>query len=109
MRDHRDRRVHPAYFLFSSLAGQVADAGQARLVRLVTAEVGDSGRRSGLDLSMITAADVPVPDGMHSTIFGPVKCTFCRSICAATEVMGGTGLVEGRTFIVLGGSNCWRA
>jgi acyl-[acyl-carrier-protein]-phospholipid O-acyltransferase/long-chain-fatty-acid--[acyl-carrier-protein] ligase len=96
------------YFLFSSLAGQVADAwDKARLVRLVkTAEVGIMG----LALIGFWLSSVPLLIGclflmgMHSTIFGPVKYAILPQHLRGGEVMGGTGLVEAGTFIaILGG------
>jgi acyl-[acyl-carrier-protein]-phospholipid O-acyltransferase/long-chain-fatty-acid--[acyl-carrier-protein] ligase len=96
------------YFLFSSLAGQVADAwDKSRLVRIVkTAEVGIMA----LALLGFWISSIPLLIGclflmgMHSTIFGPVKYAILPQHLHANEVMGGTGLVEAGTFLaILGG------
>jgi acyl-[acyl-carrier-protein]-phospholipid O-acyltransferase/long-chain-fatty-acid--[acyl-carrier-protein] ligase len=42
--------------------------------------------------------------GLHSTFFGPVKYSILPQHLRETEIMGGTGLVEGGTFLaILGG------
>ena len=96
------------YFLFSALAGQVADAfDKARLVRFVkAAEVGIML----IALSGFLLASVPLLltslflMGLHSTIFGPVKYSILPQHLGANEIMGGTGLVEAGTFLaILGG------
>lgn len=93
------------YFLFSSIAGQIADThDKAVLVRLVkAAEVG----------IMIMAIggfwfeSVPVLlvclflMGVHSTIFGPVKYSILPQHLSEREIMGGTGLIEAGTFLAI--------
>lgn len=95
------------YFLFSALAGQIADSwDKAKLVRAVKlAEI----------LIMIIALagfwqqSVPLLlgslflMGMHSTLFGPVKYSILPQHLGSDEIMGGTGLIEAGTFIAIVG------
>jgi len=96
------------YFLFSALAGQLADKwDKAWLVRAVkAAEIGI------MCLALVGFAFQLVwlllfclfMMGMHSTIFGPVKYSILPQHLKPNEVMGGTGLVEAGTFLaILGG------
>ena len=96
------------YFLFSALAGQIADArDKAGLVRFVkAAEIGIMG------LGLIGFWFESVPTllvalflmGMHSTLFGPVKFSIIPQHLHPREVVGGIGLVEAGTFLaILGG------
>lgn len=96
------------YFLFSALAGQIADAwDKARLVRIVKgAEVGIMG----LGLAGFWFSSVPILlsalflMGLHSTMFGPVKFAILPQHLRENELMGGTGLIEAGTFLaILGG------
>jgi acyl-[acyl-carrier-protein]-phospholipid O-acyltransferase/long-chain-fatty-acid--[acyl-carrier-protein] ligase len=96
------------YFLFSALAGQIADArDKAWLVRLVKgAEVGIMG----LGLAGFWYESVPLLlvtlflMGMHSTLFGPVKYSIMPQHLRENELVGGTGLIEAGTFLaILGG------
>jgi acyl-[acyl-carrier-protein]-phospholipid O-acyltransferase/long-chain-fatty-acid--[acyl-carrier-protein] ligase len=96
------------YFLFSALAGQVADAwDKARLVRIVkAAEIGIMS----LGLFGFWMKSIPALltalflMGLHSTIFGPVKYSILPQHLHENEVVGGTGLIEAGTFIaILGG------
>ncbi len=96
------------YFLFSALAGQLADAwDKAKLVRLIkAAEVGIMM----LGLAGFWWQSLPVLMvalflmGCHSTIFGPVKYSILPQQLHADEMMGATGLIESGTFLaVLGG------
>jgi acyl-[acyl-carrier-protein]-phospholipid O-acyltransferase/long-chain-fatty-acid--[acyl-carrier-protein] ligase len=96
------------YFLFSSIAGQVADAwDKAKLVRLVkAAEVVIMAIGLGgfwwESIPVIMAALFLM--GCHSTVFGPVKYSIMPQHLRADEVMGGTGLIEAGTFLaILGG------
>jgi len=96
------------YFLFSALAGQVADAwDKARLVRIVK---GAEVAIMALGLAGFWLSSVPMLltalflMGVHSTIFGPVKYSILPQHLHADEVMGGTGLIEAGTFLaILGG------
>jgi len=96
------------YFLFSGLAGQLADKwDKARLVRAVkAAEVAIMA----LALAGFAAQSVTVLlaclflMGVHSTVFGPVKYAIIPQALPRHEVMGGTGLIEAGTFLaILGG------
>lgn len=96
------------YFLFSALAGQLADRiDKARLVRWVKlAEVGIMGvGLAGFWFQSIPALMTALfLMGLHSTIFGPVKYSILPQHLGAHEIMGGTGLIEGGTFLaILGG------
>src|SRR5215218_4650078 len=97
------------FFLFSALAGQLADAlDKARIIRLVkTAEIlimlfGAAGlllHNVPLLLVALTAM------GIHSTFFGPIKYAILPQHLEGNEVLGGTGLVEAGTYIaILGGT-----
>ena len=93
------------YFLFSALAGQLADAwDKAKLVRAVKAA----------EIIIMTLAvtgfwleSVPLLlsclflMGLHSTIFGPVKFSILPQHLHADEIMGGTGLIEAGTFLAI--------
>jgi len=93
------------YFLFSALAGQLADKwDKAWLVRAVkAAEIGI------MCLALVGFAFQLVwlllfclfMMGMHSTIFGPVKYSILPQHLGPHEVMGGTGLVEAGTFLAI--------
>ena len=96
------------YFLFSALAGQIADRiDKARLVRMVkAAEVGIMAlallgfwfQSIGLLLGCLFLM------GIHSAVFGPVKYSILPQHLHKDEIMGGTALVEGGTFLaILGG------
>ncbi|MDR7102613.1 acyl-[ACP]--phospholipid O-acyltransferase [Croceicoccus sp. BE223] len=96
------------YFLFSAVAGQVADTiDKARLVRWVkAAEIAIMG----LGLAGFWFQSIPVLllalfcMGVHSTFFGPVKYSILPQHLGRGEVMGGTGLIEAGTFVaILGG------
>lgn len=96
------------YFLFSALAGEIADAwDKARLVRVV---------KSAEIVIMLVALigfrldSVPLLlgalflMGVHSTIFGPVKYAILPQHLKPDEIMGGTGVIEAGTFLaILGG------
>lgn len=96
------------YFLFSALAGELADAwDKAWLMRAVkAAEV----VFMGLGLAGLWFQSVPLLllalfcMGLHSTIFGPVKYSIMPQHLREHEIMGGTGLIEAGTFLaILGG------
>jgi acyl-[acyl-carrier-protein]-phospholipid O-acyltransferase/long-chain-fatty-acid--[acyl-carrier-protein] ligase len=96
------------YFLFSSIAGQLADTrDKAVLVRWVkAAEVGIML----LAIAGFWFESIPVLltclflMGVHSTIFGPIKYSILPQHLRPNEIMGGTGLIEAGTFIaILGG------
>jgi acyl-[acyl-carrier-protein]-phospholipid O-acyltransferase / long-chain-fatty-acid--[acyl-carrier-protein] ligase len=96
------------YFLFSALAGQLADMiDKARLVRWIKlAEVGIMT----LALGGFWFQSLPVLltclflMGLHSAFFGPVKYSILPQHLKSGEIMGGTGLIEAGTFLaILGG------
>ena len=96
------------YFLFSALAGQLADhIDKARLVRWIkAAEVAIMA----LGLFGFWYQSIPVLMtclflmGLHSTLFGPVKYSILPQHLGEHEIMGATGLIEGGTFLaILGG------
>jgi acyl-[acyl-carrier-protein]-phospholipid O-acyltransferase/long-chain-fatty-acid--[acyl-carrier-protein] ligase len=96
------------YFLFSALAGQLADRiDKARLIRWIKlAEVlimmiGLAGFWFQSIAALLTALFLM---GLHSTLFGPVKYSILPQHLGEHEIMGGTGLIEGGTFLaILGG------
>ena len=96
------------YFLFSALAGQVADMiDKARLIRWIKlAEI----MIMALGLTGFWFQSIPILlaslflMGLHSTLFGPVKYSILPQHLGNAEIMGGTGLIEGGTFLaILGG------
>ncbi|KRG71594.1 MFS transporter [Pseudoxanthomonas dokdonensis] len=86
------------YFLFSALAGQVAEKlEKSRLIRITTA----------MEIAIMSLAAVgfltqnmPVLlvalfcTGLQSTLFGPVKYSILPSVLKPEELTGGNGLVE---------------
>jgi acyl-[acyl-carrier-protein]-phospholipid O-acyltransferase/long-chain-fatty-acid--[acyl-carrier-protein] ligase len=96
------------YFLFSALAGQIADAwDKARLMQLIkAAEIGFMG----LGLAGLWFHSIPLLMGAlflmgcHSTLFGPVKYSILPQHLGPQEIVGGTGVIEAGTFLaILGG------
>jgi acyl-[acyl-carrier-protein]-phospholipid O-acyltransferase/long-chain-fatty-acid--[acyl-carrier-protein] ligase len=96
------------YFLFSALAGQIADAwDKARLMQLIkAAEIGFMG----LGLAGLWFQSIPLLlgalflMGCHSTLFGPVKYSILPQHLGPQEIVGGTGVIEAGTFLaILGG------
>ncbi|MET0245145.1 MAG: acyl-[ACP]--phospholipid O-acyltransferase [Sphingomonas sp.] len=96
------------YFLFSALAGEVADAwDKAWLVRAVKgAEIGFMA----IGLAGLWYQSIPLLllalflMGCHSTLFGPVKYSILPQHLNKDEIVGGTGLIEAGTFLaILGG------
>ncbi|MGI4944829.1 MAG: acyl-[ACP]--phospholipid O-acyltransferase [Janthinobacterium lividum] len=96
------------FFLFSALAGQIADAfDRARLVRLVkAAEIGIMA----LGLAGFATQSIPLLltalflAGVHSAAYGPLKYAILPLHLGEHELLGGTGLMEAGGFIaILGG------
>ena len=93
------------YFLFSSIAGQLADGlDKAKLVRWVKlAEIAIML----VALAAFRAQSIPVllgcvtAMGVHSAVFGPVKYSILPQHLRPTEIMGGTGLIEAGTFLAI--------
>jgi MFS family permease len=96
------------FFLFSALAGQLADANdKAMMIRVIkTVEipimiVGAAGLVIH-NVPLLLAALFAM--GIHSTFFGPIKYAILPQHLEADEVLGGTGLVEAGTYVaILGG------
>ena len=97
------------FFLFSALAGQLADSrDKALMIRTVkTAEIfimifGAAGLLLH-NIPLMLAALFAM--GVHSTFFGPIKYAILPQHLGADDVLGGTGLVEAGTYIaILGGT-----
>ncbi|HZF43525.1 MAG TPA: MFS transporter [Sphingomonadaceae bacterium] len=90
------------FFLFSALAGQLADTtDKARIVRVVkNAEIaimvfGAVGLLLG-NIPLLLAALFAM--GVHSAFFGPIKYAILPQHLRPDEVLGGTGLVEAGTY-----------
>ncbi|WP_309141077.1 acyl-[ACP]--phospholipid O-acyltransferase [Novosphingobium sp. G106] len=96
------------YFLFSALAGQLADRiDKARLIRwiklaeVVIMTIGLAGFWFQSIPALLTALFFM---GLHSTLFGPVKYSILPQHLGPNEITGGTGLIEAGTFLaILGG------
>lgn len=90
------------FFLFSALAGQLADAtDKARIIRAVkTAEIGIMVfGAAGLLLSNVPLLLIALfAMGVHSSVFGPIKYAILPQHLEKDEVLGGTGLVEAGTY-----------
>ena len=93
------------FFLFSSLAGQLADNyDKARITRLVKtleifiAVIGGVGLWLHNIPVMLTALFLL---GLQSTFFGPIKYAVLPQHLEKDEVLAGTGLVEAGTYIAI--------
>ncbi|NVD27956.1 MFS transporter [Parasphingorhabdus flavimaris] len=93
------------FFLFSSLAGQLADNyDKARITRFVKtleifiAVIGGIGLWLHSIPVMLTALFLL---GLQSTFFGPIKYAVLPQHLQKDEVLGGTGLVEAGTYIAI--------
>ncbi|HMO75854.1 MAG TPA: MFS transporter [Sphingopyxis sp.] len=97
------------FFLFSALAGQLADSGdKTKIIRIVkSAEIvimiaGAIGIWLHLVPLMLLALFAM---GVHSTFFGPIKYAILPQHLEPDEVLAGTGWVEAGTYIaILGGT-----
>jgi acyl-[acyl-carrier-protein]-phospholipid O-acyltransferase/long-chain-fatty-acid--[acyl-carrier-protein] ligase len=93
------------FVLFSGLAGEIADArDKAAIARWVKiAEIGFMALGAvALAIESVPLALVVVfLMGAHSTIFGPVKYAILPQHLAPHELIAGTGLVEGATFVAI--------
>ncbi len=93
------------FFLFSGIAGQVADGvDKARVVRWVkTAEIGIMA----VGAFALTHGSIPLlmlvlfAMGTHSTVFGPIKYAILPQHLGKNEVLAGTGLVEAGTYVAI--------
>ncbi|MBA15797.1 MAG: MFS transporter [Sphingomonas sp.] len=97
------------YFLFSALAGQLADGyDKARIMRIIKAaeigimSVGAFGIFTAhIELMLLALFGM----GVHSAFFGPIKYSVLPQHLRDDEVLGGTGLIEAGTYIaILGGT-----
>lgn len=93
------------FFLFSSLAGQIADKFEkGRLIRLVKlAEIGIMGAGAAALMLGSTPALLALLFlmGTQSAFFGPVKYSIMPQHLAETEIIGGNALVEMGTFVAI--------
>jgi MFS family permease len=93
------------YFLFSALAGQLADSyDKAKIMRIIKAAeigimlVGAVGIfLKSLPLMLVALVGM----GIHSTFFGPIKYAVLPQHLNEDEVLGGTGMVEAGTYIAI--------
>ncbi len=93
------------FFLFSGIAGSVADArdkaGITRLVKLSEIAFMALGWAALAIGSLPLALVVVFLMGCHSTLFGPVKYAILPQHLKPQELIAGTGLVEGATFVAI--------
>lgn len=93
------------YFLFSSLAGQIADAYPkdrlARYVKLAEGVILLVGGGALYEGSMPLMYAALFAMGMHSTFFGPIKYSMLPQLLRGDELLKGTGMVEAGTFLAI--------
>lgn len=93
------------FLLFSGLAGEICDAcDKAAIARWVKlAEIGfmGFGALAFATDSVPLALVVVFLMGVHSTVFGPVKYAILPQHLPQAELLAGTGLVEGATFVAI--------
>jgi len=93
------------FVLFSGLAGEIADARDkaaiARGVKVAEIAFMALGAVALAVESVPLALGVIFLMGVHSTIFGPVKYAILPQHLRAGELLAGTGLVEGATFVAI--------
>jgi len=86
------------YFLFSGLAGQIAEKlEKSRLVRITTAMEIFIMSLAGIGFlmeNMVVLLVALFATGLQSTLFGPVKYSILPSVLKPEELTGGNGLVE---------------
>ncbi len=93
------------FLLFSGIAGTLADAvDKARIARIVkTAEIGIMAlgalALSGTSIPLLMTVVFLL--GVHSTFFSPIKYSILPQHLRADEVLLGTGLTEGGTFVAI--------
>ncbi|QXQ08704.1 MFS transporter [Sphingosinicellaceae bacterium] len=93
------------FLLFSGVAGAICDARDkavvARWVKLAEIVF------MALGAAALTLGSVPLGlfviflMGLHSTVFGPVKYAILPQHLRSDELLAGTGLVEGATFVAI--------
>lgn len=93
------------FMLFSGIAGEIADARDkatiARWVKLAEIVFMVLGALALALESVPLALVVVFLMGTHSTIFGPVKYAILPQHLPEAELLAGTGLVEGATFVAI--------
>lgn len=93
------------FVLFSGLAGEIADARDkaaiTRAVKIAEIAFMALGAAAFFIESVPLALVVVFLMGAHSTIFGPVKYAILPQHLAESELLAGTGLVEGATFVAI--------
>jgi len=93
------------FFLFSSLAGQIADKYEkGRLIRMVKiAEIGIMGAGAAALMMGSTASLLALLFlmGTQSAFFGPVKYSIMPQHLEESEIIGGNALVEMGTFVAI--------
>ena len=93
------------YFLFSALAGQLADvrdkAWVARMVKVAEVAIMAAGAFALTHDSIPLLLFILFLMGVHSAFFGPMKYSILPQHLAARELLAGTGLVEAGTFLAI--------
>ena len=93
------------YVLFSGLAGDIADvrdkAAIARWVKLAEIVFMVMGAAALMLPSPPLGLAVIFLMGVHSTVFGPIKYAILPQHLRQDELLLGTGLVEGATFVAI--------
>ncbi len=91
------------YFLFSSLAGQIAEKlEKSKLIRITTVMeivIMSVAAIGFLTQNMVVLLVALFATGVQSTLFGPVKYSILPSVLKPEELTGGNGLVEMGTSI----------
>lgn len=93
------------YFLFSAIAGQVADvrdkAWVARMVKVAEVAIMAVGAFALTHDSIPLLLFILFLMGVHSAFFGPMKYSILPQHLAPRELLAGTGLVEAGTFLAI--------
>jgi hypothetical protein len=93
------------FLLFSATSGQLSDKVREDHHDPLREEPGDRDHADrGLRLPHRHgggAAAVHLPDGLHSTLFGPVKFAYLPQVLGERELTGGNGMVEMGTFVAI--------
>jgi acyl-[acyl-carrier-protein]-phospholipid O-acyltransferase/long-chain-fatty-acid--[acyl-carrier-protein] ligase len=93
------------YFLFSGIAGQVADrtdkAKLARIVKLAEIGIMAIGGWGLVSQSLPVLFVALFAMGAHSTFFGPIKYSILPQHLKDDELLAGTGMVEAGTFVAI--------
>ncbi len=93
------------FFLFSAIAGQLADKYDkallmrrvklAEIVLMLAAAFAVTAAHAGALLALVFLM------GLQSTMFGPVKYSILPQTLSESEIVGGNGLVEGGTYLAI--------